>query len=259
MAEGSKSAGLYYAAAQNLPADQLRSTFAESGLSEDEVRAIRTAAIEAKTNYELGQNSGSIDSRIAIGAAQANRRRGERESKAKAKARNDDTTLLAILNDIARLEDELAQQYGDGFAGDLLADLNAKGLIETQEYTRIMAISDDTERRRTIALRVQEGLDNGTIKPSDLKGHPWAQEWLEKHDAATQAMVVQAAQYERGELSANALAENAKDEAGELAATRTPDQETEVEAAAVAVEQSEQVRFDTAEVATNFDVSSLRF
>ena len=73
--------------------------------------------------------------------------------------------LASILANIASMESDLANQYGANFAGDLLADLCAKGLIEDDEYARIMAIEDDTKRRRAIAFRIQEGLDNGTIKP----------------------------------------------------------------------------------------------
>ena len=259
MVRSGNSADLYYAAAQRLPADFLRSTFTENGLTQDEIRAMRIEAQNAKIDELLGHNSGAIDGRIDRGAATANRRRDERAKRAKAKAQADDVTLMAILDDIARIESDLAAQYGESFAGDLLADLNANGLIEDAEYTRIMAISDDTERRRTIALRIQEGLDNGTIKPSDLKGHPWAQAWLEKHEAATQAMVTQAARYERSEVSVDAIDRDAKDEAKYSAVVQSPDQQSEAEASTARQAQSVSVRNDTVEISSDFDASNLKF
>jgi len=132
MTESGKSADSYYAAVQKLPDAFLRDTFTDNGLTEDEVGVIQANAIETRNNDLLGQNSGSVDSRIAIESAQANRRRGERTDKA-TKARNDDPTLMAILGDIAQMESRLAAQYGENFAGNLFSDLHGSGLIEDDE------------------------------------------------------------------------------------------------------------------------------
>jgi len=259
MAGSGKSAETYYAAARNLPDAFLRGTFTDNGLTEDEVRTIQADARDTRIDELLGQNSGAVDGRIDRGAALANRRRGERNDKAKNKARNDDSTLMSILMDIDRLEKSLAVQYGENFAGNLFSDLHVSGLIENDEYQRIMAIDDDTEHRRAIALRIQEGLDNGTIKPEDLNGHPWAKDWLKEHGKATAEMTRQAARYERGEVSADDLNENAKHEAGELSAARGPDQESAVEVLARAENSSNQLDQDGQNIASRFDASKFSF
>ncbi|WP_438729243.1 hypothetical protein ACR9YC_02130 [Parasphingorhabdus sp. DH2-15] len=253
MAGSGKSAESYYTAAQKVPTSFLSDIFANP-----DTELTISAAAEARNNEQLGQASGSVDGRIAIGVAQANRRRGERDEKAKAKARANDNVLAAILDDIARMESDLANQYGANFAGDLLADLCAKGLIEDDEYTRIMAIEGDTERRRAIALRIQEGLNNGTIKPDDLKGHPWAKDWLKEHGKATAEMTRQAARHERGEISASAINRDAKDEVKYSVVERTPDQQSEAEVATVQADQSKDTAADDETALTNnVDLSAM--
>lgn len=238
MATGGKSADSYYAAAQNLPGAFLRRTFTDNGLTEGEVRIIHAKALDSKTSELLGQLSGSVDGRIDNGAGLANRRRSEQQERAKAKSRNDDRVLMALLDNIERMENDLADRYGENFAGDLLSDLHVKGLVEEQEYTRIMAITDDTERRRAIAVRIQEGLENGTIRPEDLEGHPWAQDWLSEHQKATDEMTREAARYERGEVSANEIDRDAKDQATHLMIAQSADAESEIEAVTVQDDQS---------------------
>lgn len=256
MAQSGISAENYFAAAQQLPGAFLREKFTENGLTEDQAQAIQTSARNVRVEELLGQNSGAIDGRIERGSALANRRRNQKANQAKAKTRASDTVLAAILADIDRIERRLADQYGSGFAGDLLADLSAKGLVSDDEYARIMAIEDDTERRRAIALRIQEGLDNGTIKPEDLKEHPWAHEWLDKHKQATTEMTLQAARYERGEIDADDLDRNAKFEAGKSDFLDGNDQQGAAELATDYKEQSEhEVLRDEEQFAANINLS----
>ena len=77
MAGSRKSAESYYAAAQKVPTSFLSEIFADPN-----TKTTISTAVEARNKDELGQASGSIDGRIAIGVAQANRRRGERDEKA---------------------------------------------------------------------------------------------------------------------------------------------------------------------------------
>jgi len=258
MAQGGKSAEIYYAAAQKLPGAFLREKFTENGLTEDQDRANQTRLRDAKTEELLGQDSGAIDGRIERGAALASRRRSEQANKAKAKARTADTVLAAILEDIARIENDLVTQYGQGFAGDLLADLCAKGRVSDDEYAHIMAIEDNTERRCAIAIRIQEGLDNGTIKPDDLQGHPWAREWLDKHKEATTEMLRQTAQYERGEIGVDDLSRSAKNEATHASVATNPESESAAEVSKVSLEQSrDEVVIDEDQLAASIDLSAL--
>lgn len=259
MTESGKSAGSYYAAAQNLPDAFLRGCFSDNGLTEDEVRALHTNALDLRTNELLGQVSGSVDGRIDNGAGLAGRRRSDQQEKAKAKSRNDDRVLMVLLDNIARMESDLAHRYGENFAGDLLSDLHAQGLVEEQEYTRIMAITDDTERRRAIALRIQEGLENGTIRPEDLEGHPWAQDWLSEHQKATDEMTCQAVRYERGDVSANEIDRDAKDQATHSMIAQSADAESEIEAATVQDDQSGQLVSETANISESFKTNGLKF
>jgi len=258
MAQSGKSAEAYYAAAQELPGDFLREQFTENGLTNEQARALQTSLRAAKTEELLGQDSGAIDGRIERGAALASRRRSQQANQAKAKARTADTVLAAILDDIARMERDLVAQYGQGFAGDLLADLCAKGLVADDEYARIMAIEDDTERRRAIAMRIQEGLDNGTIKPEDLQGHPWAREWLDKHKQATAEMTRQAAQYERGQIEVGDLSRSAMNEATHASLAASSERESLAETSKVSLEQpGGEVMADEDQLVANIDLSAL--
>lgn len=258
MAQSGKTAETYFAAAQRLPREFLRERFIENGLTDAEVRTLQADARDTKIQELLGQASSSIDGRIESGMAQASRRRGERRERAKAKARTDDTLLAALLTEIDRMESRLADQYGNGFAGDLLADLSAKGLIGDDEYARIMAIEDDTERRRAIALRIQEGLDKGTIKPDDLRDHPWAREWLDKHKQATTEVARQAAKYECGEIEVGDLGRSAMNEATHASLAASSASESAAETSKVSLEQSgDEVVADEDQLAANVDLSAL--
>jgi len=241
-----------------LPGAFLRERFTENSLTEAQALAVQISLRDAKTEELLGQDSGAVEGRIERGAALASRRRTQQASKAKVKARTVDTILAAILDDIARMESNLVTQYGQCFAGDLLADLNANGLVADDDYARIMAIEDDTERRRAIAMRIQEGLDNGTIKPDDLQGHPWAREWLDKHKQATTEMARQAAQYERGDIEVGDLSRSAMNEATHASVAANPESESDVEASKVSLEQSGgEVVPDEDQLAASIDLSAL--
>ena len=119
---------------------------------------------------------------------------------------------------LAALEDRLEAQYGEHFAENLFADLLEEGLIKQDEYTRIMAIADEDERRIAIAAAIQRGIDEGRINPDDLDGHPWAQGWLNEHRAAAAQRDREVEMGLNGEMSAAEMSAAARDEASLRAA-----------------------------------------
>jgi hypothetical protein len=142
---------------------------------------------------------------------------------------------------LATLEDRLEAQYGENFAENLFADLLEEGLIEQDEYTRIMAIADEDERRIAIAAAIQRGIDEGRINPDDLDGHPWAQGWLNEHRAAAAQRDREVEMGLNGEMSAAEMSAAARDEAKHSSIEDTPDRETSFEEATVNAEQSNNI------------------
>ncbi|WP_138511614.1 hypothetical protein [Maricaulis alexandrii] len=116
---------------------------------------------------------------------------------------------------LANLEDRLEAQYGEHFAENLFADLLEEGLIEQDEYTRIMAIADEDERRIAIAAAIQRGIDEGRINPDDLEGHPWAQGWLNEHRAAAAVRNAQEAELRNGQRAIHDARVDAQEVASE--------------------------------------------
>lgn len=142
---------------------------------------------------------------------------------------------------LAALEDRLEAQYGEHFAENLFADLLEEGLIEQDEYTRIMAIADEDERRIAIAAAIQRGIDEDRINPDDLDGHPWAQGWLNEHRAAAAQRDREVEMGLNGEMSAAEMSAAARDEAKHSSIEDTPDRETSFEVATVDTERNNEI------------------
>lgn len=176
------------------------------------------------------EDSGEISQ--AVGAM---RQAAEDSAKADEKERKERVDRQALL---ASLEGRLEAQYGQHFAENLLADLREDGLIEDDEYTRIMAITDEDERRIAIAAAIQRGIDEGRIDPDDLAGHPWAEEWLGSHRAAAAQRDREAELGLSGERAASELSTDAQFEADLRSAGSTRDTESEFESATVDTERN---------------------
>ena len=99
-------------------------------------------------------------------------------AKEKTKRATDDFLLMALIDEsLAALEADLVSRYGEDFAENWAAELLDKDL-----YAELMQIEDQAERRRAIAIAIQQGLDNGSITRADLNRIPDIQDWLSAHD-----------------------------------------------------------------------------
>ena len=133
--------------------------------------------IQKNQNDALLSNLAGVNP-LSGALAQQNASDAEKKERDK-KASSDTFMLLVLLDRINALETDLAAKYGENFAEDLFADLHQQGLIEQEDYDRIMAIKDQDERRQAIAVNIQQGLEKGTITDSDLEENPWdVHEWL---------------------------------------------------------------------------------
>ena len=185
--------------------EELDTKEASSTAGTTEASIFRTA-----WNNEREAAAGSIDGVYTRTWDAHNKKLREAEQQ---KKRDDVTDLLALLGD---MEEMLADKYGENFAEDLFSDLHEKGLIDDDEYDRIMAIEDPEERRQAIAAAIQKGLDDGTITMDDLKDHPRAEQWLSMHKDAVEKRNLEAGQGLSGEKSFSELSVDGTDQAGSM-------------------------------------------
>lgn len=205
-----------------------------------------------RTDVLFGLSSGSLESqKPGSNLDRHNRIERERLLRQKAKDATSDVTLLAMLDDLAEFEAGLAADYGENFAENLFSDLNAKGLISDEDHKEIMSIQDDAARKKAMAFKIQEGLENGTIKPKDLDGHPWSQEWLDRYKTIEQRMKADAQASIRGDKSVNDMDANGQDETAKVAFQEKPSLTEKFQPAAIGVEQSEYELEDTQEISVN--------
>lgn len=207
-----------------------------------------------RTDVLFGLSSGSLESqKPGSNLDRHNRMERERLLRQKTKDKSNDLTLLAMLDDLAEFEAGIAADYGENFAENLFSDLNAKGLISDEDHKEIMSIQDDAERKKAMAAKIQEGLDDGSIKPEDLGGHPWAQEWLGRYKNIEQRMQADAQAGISGEKSVNDMDANGQDETAKIAFQERPSLTQKFQPAAVGVEQSEQASEATPQIAADFN------
>lgn len=212
------------------------------------------------TDRVLGALSGSSQGLSGLMAHHTREQQTRVDRQRDAKARSATANSILLLDNLRAFEADTAAKYGEDFAENLFADLHGKGAISDKDYQEAMAIEDPEERKRTIAAKIQEGLDDGSIKAEDLKDHPWAREWLDKHEEYNQARDAEAQAGLRGEVSANEMTADAQDEASKivsnegqatLAISGAPDIQSAFEIAAIGTEQSEIELDDTQEIAVN--------
>lgn len=219
-------------------------------------------AVHAEARYEenqelLGLQGGSVESVLRRGKALADH--NQAVFRRAAQGRKDDTaTLLAMLdNQLADLEGRIAGQYGENFAEDLFSDLHEQGLVDQEEYDRIMAIGDQDERRRAIARIIQEGLENGTITDADLEGHPWAQEWLAQHAERQIQRNIQASELENGQRSIESTEDIGLRAAARNGLEQAPDLRGDLETAARERTHDNDLDLASQDAFANFDLGSL--
>lgn len=155
----------------------------------DEVRKAERAARRDKhhEDYNIStMDAGTRESTGRIGtsaSAQSDREILARKRKKHERDNADLQVQLAAMQ-LQTFENGLIDQYGENFDLDLLGALTEDGHFSQEDYTAFASIEDPEERRRVIAQAIQDEIDAGEINPADLADHPWALEWLEKHEAA---------------------------------------------------------------------------
>ncbi|SEN38597.1 hypothetical protein [Nitrosomonas marina] len=96
------------------------------------------------------------------------------------KKRERDERMLALMihnMTLQQIEDQLAARYGENFAENLAAEY-----LDEESYKRLMSIEDKTERRRQIAVELNQGIRDGSIDADKILGNSDFEGWLHAHD-----------------------------------------------------------------------------
>lgn len=163
----------------------LRTTFDDA----DDVRKIEreVSRDQQRDDYNISTMSAEMresTGRIGTGAsAHADRTFLGRKEKQRKETSTDLQLQLAAMQ-LQTFESGLIDQYGENFDLDLLGELTQDGHFSEDEYAAFASIEDPEMRRRAIAQAIQDKIDAGEIDPADLADHPWALDWLDKHEAA---------------------------------------------------------------------------
>ena len=130
---------------------------------------------EIRHNYSVSAKMNNSDD-TSIGGININPsgRTGELLGVDKDKKAAREFLLMTMLNDIDAMEASLVDKYGEDFAENLAAEH-----LDEDTYMRLMAIEDQDERRRQIAIELNEGIGNGTIDRNAID-NPDFKEWIEK-------------------------------------------------------------------------------
>ena len=206
--------------------------------AETAMRRLRDSELIQEQQAFQRQISGAAADAGEITSAAGARRQMPEDADRQERERKEQVDRQILL---ANLEDRLEAQYGEHFAENLFADLLEEGLIEQDEYAQIMAIADEDERRIAIAAAIQRGIDEGRIDPADLDGHPWAQEWLGEHRAASAQRDREVELGLSGQRAASELSADAQFEADLQTGEGGHDSESQFESARVEAERNNSV------------------
>lgn len=132
---------------------------------------------DAENTGEMSTN-GNASFMATLEAAEKERDKSNRDKT--------DLQMLLAVQELNNFENDLVSQYGENFDLDLLGELVEDGHFTDEDYAKFASIEDPEERRRAIAQAFQDKIDAGEIDPQDYKDHPFAIEWLEKHEAVRQ-------------------------------------------------------------------------
>ena len=198
------------------------------GLTPPELSDAPTHVVDPSSlgfNIQENQNDALLASDLAganpLSGTGAQQKASDAEKKERERKASSDTfMLLVLLDQINALESDLAAKYGENFAEDMFADLHQQGLIDQEDYDRIMAIKDQDERRQAIAMSIQQGLDNGTITEADLEKHPWdVREWMDPRVEREALIKMETGQVQRNEIDVQKVEGTVKDDVSKLAIT----------------------------------------
>lgn len=173
-----------------------------------------TRQSQQRDDYNISTMSAEMrDStgRIGTGAsAHADRTFLARKEKQRKQTSTDLQLQLAAMQ-LQTFESGLIDQYGENFDLDLLGELTQDGHFSEDEYAAFASIEDPEMRRRAIAQAIQDKIDAGEIDPSEFADHPWALEWLDKHEAARVERDQEAIMVREGKVSLNEANLDTKD------------------------------------------------
>jgi hypothetical protein len=114
------------------------------------------------------------------------------------KKRERDERMLALMihnMTLQQIEDQLAARYGENFAENLAAEY-----LSEESYKRLMSIEDKTERRRQIAVELNQGIEDGSIDKGRIFENADMENWLKVHEAEEQRRVLKRAHSSDAEI-----------------------------------------------------------
>jgi hypothetical protein len=117
------------------------------------------------------------------------------------KKRERDERMLALMihnMTLQQIEDQLAARYGENFAENLAAEY-----LSEDSYKRLMSIEDKTERRRQIAVELNQGIRNGSIDADKILGNSDFEGWLHAHDMEEQRMLQKSRGFSQNDTESN--------------------------------------------------------
>lgn len=139
----------------------------------------RLAAFEQRQHENMVAN-GTLDLEQVSHVVNPSRIAGENGNGAKAEEkRQRDARIFELA--LANIEANLIDKYGEDFAENWAAEF-----LDETTYERLMQIEDQEERRRQIAIELQNGIEAGTIYADRLYANPDIQEWMNASNAEEQ-------------------------------------------------------------------------
>jgi len=122
----------------------------------------------------------------------------------KKRERNERMLALMIHNmTLQQIEDQLAARYGENFAENLAAEY-----LSEESYKRLMSIEDQTERRRQIAVELNQGIRDGSIDADKILGNSDFESWLHAHDMEDQRMLQKSRGFSQDDTESDHLHSN---------------------------------------------------
>lgn len=133
---------------------------------------------DIRHNYSLKAPSNESDDNTIGGLLIKNHGWRESSVQAKQKSNNSISDMLmisAISNDLYAFENLMEKKYGEDFDLHLAAEF-----LDDETYEKLASIKDIDERREAVSQAIEEGINNGTIDPEEVKAfNPDFQNWIE--------------------------------------------------------------------------------
>lgn len=146
---------------------------------------------EIRQNYFIAASMSECDD-ASVGGLNINksgRKNSAAMEKNKSRRAIDDVIMMTMMNEaLADIEAGMVSKYGEDFAENL-----AVVVLDIEIYERLMKIEDQEERRRQIAIEINQGIANGTIDPAIMAQYPDHSDWLDARQNVEQQSIKMAA------------------------------------------------------------------